>query len=117
MITVITAVVVAAPLFVQDKGSGHTGLAVMSVILAVTVVACSWASYKNSDYWNKKMRKVFDRYAKCNRVSNYILHSILAGSETGKDLRIFGQQSDIFFHEMGHSPILYIPIHEHQKHL
>ena len=92
LITVITAVVVAAPLFVQDKGSGHTGLAVMSVILAVTVVACSWASYKNSDYWNKKMRKVFDRYAKCNRVSNYILHSILAGSETGKDLRIFGQQ-------------------------
>jgi ABC-type multidrug transport system, ATPase and permease components len=92
LIIVVTAIIVAAPLFAGGSGSGHPGLIVMSIILAVMIVACSWASYKNSDYWNKKIHKVFDQYAKCNRVSNYILHSILSGSETGKDLRIFGQQ-------------------------
>ncbi len=92
VITVISAVVVAAPLFAGGSGAGHPGLAVLSVVLAAMVVACALASYKNSDYWNKKIRKVFDQYAKCNRVSNYILHSVLTGSETGKDLRIFGQQ-------------------------
>lgn len=92
LIIVVTAIIVAAPLFAGGSGSGHPGLIVMSVVLAVMIVACSWASYKNSDYWNKKIHKVFDQYAKCNRVSNYILHSILSGSETGKDLRIFGQQ-------------------------
>lgn len=92
LIIVVTAIIVAAPLFAGGSGSGHPGLIAMSIVLAVMIVACSWASYKNSDYWNKKIHKTFDQYAKCNRVSNYILHSILSGSETGKDLRIFGQQ-------------------------
>jgi len=92
VITIISAVIVAAPLFGGGSSAGHPGLAVLSIVLAVIIVACSWASYKNSDYWNKKIRKVFDQYARCNRVSNYILHSILTGSDTGKDLRIFGQQ-------------------------
>ena len=93
LITVITAIIVAAPLFAGSSDAGHPGLIALSIALAVIIVACAWASYKNSDYWNKKIRKVFDEYAKCNRVSNYILHSILTGSETGKDLRIFGQQN------------------------
>lgn len=90
--SVITAIVVAAPLFAGNSEAGRPLFAVLSAVLFVVIVFCAYASYKNSDYWNKRIRELFNRYAKCNRVSNYILHSILTGSETGKDLRIFRQQ-------------------------
>lgn len=91
LISVISAVVVAVPMF-ANEGAGYGWLTWLSVGLVVLIVLCAYASYRNSKYWNEVGNKQFDEYAGYNRVSNYILHSILTSAESGKDLRIFNQQ-------------------------
>ncbi len=92
LVSVVTAFSVAIPLF--TRGAGRDGMlyVVLSIVLAGVIALAAYASYKNSNHWNKQAKKLFDGYADSSRVSNYILHHILFGSETGKDLRIFHQQ-------------------------
>ncbi len=92
LVGVITAFSVALPLF--TRGAGRDGMlyVVLSVLLGAMIALAAYASYKNSKHWNKQIKKLFDGYANSSRVSNYILHHILFGSETGKDLRIFNQK-------------------------
>lgn len=91
LISVISAVIVAIPMFAQE-GTGYGWLTWLSVGLVAMIVLCAYASYRNSKYWNEVGNKQFNEYAEYNRVSNYILHNILTSAETGKDLRIFHQQ-------------------------
>jgi ATP-binding cassette subfamily B protein len=94
-ISVITAIVVAIPLFqVSSKATGYGFLSSnwMVVILFAILAFCAYISFRASNIWNKKSSKTFEEYAKCNRVSNYFLHNILSGTETLKDIRIFKQQ-------------------------
>ena len=53
---------------------------------------CVFVNYRSNHLLNKQIRGKFEEYADCNRVGNYFLHNILAGSETAKDLRIFHQE-------------------------
>jgi ATP-binding cassette subfamily B protein len=92
LISVITALFVSAPLFINNGQTEMKGFGIISIVLLGIVVACAFASYHNSRYWSVKTRGAFEEYSKCNRVSNYILHNILFGNETGKDLRVFHQQ-------------------------
>ncbi len=91
LISIISAVIVAIPMFAQE-GTGYGWLTWLSVGLVVMIVLCAYASYRNSKHWNEVGNKQFNEYAEYNRVSNYILHNILTSAETGKDLRIFNQQ-------------------------
>lgn len=92
LVGVITAISVAIPLFTSGVGKEGMLYFWLSILLIAVIAACAYGSYKNSKYWNKRTKKLFDGYADSSRVSNYILHHILFGSETGKDLRIFKQQ-------------------------
>lgn len=95
LISLITAIVVAIPLFqVSEKVTAYGFLSSrwMLVILFAILAICACVSLKTSNLWNKKASKTFEDYAKCNKVSNYFLHNILSGTESLKDIRIFQQQ-------------------------
>lgn len=95
LISIITAAVVAIPLFrVSMKATGHGFLSSnwLLVLLFAVLALCAFISFRTSNVWNKKMKNTFEMYAKCNKVSSYFLHNILSGTETMKDLRIFGQE-------------------------
>ncbi len=92
LISVITALFVAAPLFINNGQGSLQGFSIISIVLFCVIGICAFASYSNSKYWNVRTREVFEEYAKYNRVSNYVLHNILFGNESAKDLRIFHQQ-------------------------
>jgi ATP-binding cassette subfamily B protein len=95
LISVITAVVVAIPLFrvgVTATGYGFLSSNWLTVLLFVILAICAYVSFSASNIWNKKFKTTFEVYAKCNKVSNYFLHNILSGAETLKDQRIFGQE-------------------------
>lgn len=105
VVSVITALAVAAPLFVGSGSQGHPVLSWLSPVLFVLIVLCALASYKNNQYWNKIIYKIVDQeYTKCNRLGNYLLHSVLTDSETGKDLRIFHQEELIQEGVLGQQP-------------
>lgn len=93
-IQVITALVTALPLFLGggDNTHGIWGSGWTSLLLVVLLGASVYASYGVDRQLNKKGKKAFDQYADCNKVSNYLLHNIIFGNETGKDLRIFHQE-------------------------
>lgn len=95
LISVITAVIVAIPLFkVGTKVTGYGFLSSNWLILLLFAIlaGCAYFSYKTSNIWNKKSKNTFEAYAECNKVSNYFLHNIISGTETLKDQRIFNQE-------------------------
>lgn len=97
LISVITAVIVAVPLFLSTSKAveyGFFGSRLLDFIVFSLLILCAYVSYRTSRTWNKKFKLVFEEYSKSNKVSNYFLHNILFGSETAKDLRIF-QQEDL----------------------
>ena len=95
LISVVTALVVAVPMFVGNaEGAVRAlpGAGWMTPVLFLVLAACVIINYRSSRLSNQAVRGKFDEYADCSRVSNYFLHDILAGSETAKDLRIFHQE-------------------------
>lgn len=94
LINVITAAAVAAPLFFSGigKAPGIMGSVFITLLMFAVLITCFYTSYKTNRMNSITIHKCFEEYAKCNKVSNYFLHNILAGSETAKDLRIFHQE-------------------------
>jgi len=95
LISVICAISVAIPLFLGDisvSGYGFLGSNWLTAVLLIVLAVCIYISYKSNRLNNKSIRKTFQEYASCNKVSNYFLHNILSGSESSKDLRIFHQE-------------------------
>ncbi len=95
LISVITAVIVSIPLF--RVGAKVTGYGFLSsnwllFLLFGILASLAYCSYKTSNIWNKKFKNTFEAYAACNKMSNYFLHNIIAGTETLKDQRIFKQE-------------------------
>lgn len=98
LISIITAVIVAIPMFLnvsQAKEYGILGSNWLAALLFAALGSCIYISYKADVARKKKIKAVFEKYAECNQVGNYFLHHILSGSETAKDLRIFKQQDVI----------------------
>ncbi len=98
LISVITAIVVAIPLFnlgIEATAYGFLSSNWLLMLLMVILGVGAYISYSSSNRWNKKTKITFEEYAKCNKVSNYFLHNILSGAETMKDLRIFEQEKII----------------------
>ncbi len=95
LISVITAIIVAIPLFkVSTEATGYGILSSnwLLVLLIAILAACAYFSYRTSNVFNKKSKNTFEAYADCNKVSNFFLHNIISGTETLKDQRIFGQE-------------------------
>ena len=95
LISVVTALFVAVPLFLGNLGQPGTGFAGsiwLTLILFLVLAVCVVINYRSNRLLNMRIRGKFEEYADCNRVGNYFLHNILAGSETAKDLRIFHQE-------------------------
>ncbi|NLZ81993.1 MAG: ABC transporter ATP-binding protein [Clostridiales bacterium] len=98
LISVITAIVVAIPLFnlgIEATAYGFLSSNWLLMLLMIILGLGAYVSYSSSNKWNKKTKTTFEEYAKCNKVSNYFLHNILSGAETMKDLRIFEQEKII----------------------
>lgn len=93
LISVVTALAVAVPLFLKNEtAQGGFGTGWMSCILLVILVTGVVITYKKGLQNRKKIHEKFREYDECCRVGNYLLHNILEGSESAKDLRIFGQE-------------------------
>lgn len=95
LVSVMTAIVVAVPMFLaggQTDQYGFIGSHWLSVILLAVMAVSVYGGYHSNRLNNRKIRDCFEEYNKCSKVSNYFLHNILSGSETAKDLRIFGQE-------------------------
>lgn len=95
LISVVTALIVAVPLFVSNQGAAQGAMRTGWISLALLLfLAAGVAVTFRLDLENrKKIHVKFREYDACCRVSSYLLQHILAGSESAKDLRIFGQES------------------------
>lgn len=94
LIQTITALVVAIPLFRsmgQGVGEGFWASPWTTVLLFLTLATCVGVNFVLENWVSKKTKVTVDKYAECNKVSNYILHNILSSSESAKDVRIFAQ--------------------------
>lgn len=95
LVSIVTALVVAVPLFLENgahSGRGFLYSGWMSLLLLAILAASVVWSFRYDVKIRKKIRVKFGEYDECCRVGNHLLHNILAGSESAKDLRIFGQE-------------------------
>lgn len=95
LVSIVTALVVAVPLFLGNGSSGGRGFLYsgwMSLLLLIILAASVVYSFRYDVKIRKKIRVKFWEYDESCRVGNHLLHNILAGSESAKDLRIFGQE-------------------------
>lgn len=97
LIHTFTAVVIVIPLFVGvgRGGNGIIGSVWMNLLLAVVIIGAIYGIYAAQNICSKKSHKMFEKYADCRKVGDYIVKNILTESEKGKDLRIFGQEAFI----------------------
>ncbi len=98
IISVITTLVVAIPMFLSAEGGSGGGFwtsPVSAVFLFLIVVLCIFGTNKISAWTNEIGTGHFDGYNDTNKLFNYIVHNILSRSETEKDLRIFAQEDMI----------------------
>ncbi len=103
VVGVITAIVVAFPLFVGKENTANAGVIAspwMTVLLIFIVAGSIWGIYAADNYSRKKSYDYFGKYADTKKATDYIMKNVLSSSETGKDLRIFGQEKMI--HEIVH---------------
>lgn len=95
LISVVTALIVAVPLFLKNEGAGAQGFfqtGWMSPLLLVILTAGVVVTYRLDIKNRGKIFERFREYDECCKVGNHLLHNILEGSENAKDLRIFGQE-------------------------
>ncbi len=88
----ITALCVVVPLFVRIAGSGLAGFGFLSVGLVAFLLLCVWKMYRWGIRTNEQTKKDDDALAGLSRSRDYFLQSVLSGTESGKDLRIFAQE-------------------------
>lgn len=95
LISVVTALIVAVPLFLKNEGAGAQGFfqtGWMSPLLLVILTAGVVVTYRLDIKNRGEIFERFREYDECCKVGNHLLHNILEGSENAKDLRIFSQE-------------------------
>ncbi len=90
LVNVVTALAVAVPMFLRAEGETWYSTA-LGILLMLVLAGNVLFSYQLNVRNNFKSQEEFEKYAKCNRVGRFLLQNILAGTESGKDLRIFCQ--------------------------
>ncbi len=101
IISVTTAIVIAFPLFFghKDAQAGILASPWLGLLAFIMIAAAIWGIYVADQYSNKKGHECFEEFNKLRKSNGYILSNLLSNSETGKDLRIFGQQ-DLILHTL-----------------
>ncbi|MCM1182244.1 MAG: ABC transporter ATP-binding protein/permease [Roseburia sp.] len=96
VVSIITTMVVALPMFLSGgEAAGLWGSLVSAALMAAVIGLCIFGANKISIMASKTGHRYFDRYTDVSKLLNYITHNILSRSETEKDLRIFAQEDMI----------------------
>ncbi len=95
LIHTITAMIIVIPLFAGGNGNGIIGSIWMNLLMLAVIIGAIYGAYATENSYGKKGHKMFEKYADCKKIGDYIVKNILTVSERGKDLRIFGQEAFI----------------------
>ncbi|MBQ7944751.1 MAG: ABC transporter ATP-binding protein [Lachnospiraceae bacterium] len=101
VISVLTSMIISFPLFFGNKDFQYSIIASpwMGLLLFLLIATTIWGIYASDQYSSKKGHECFEEFNQIKKAHSYIIGNILANSESGKDLRIFGQ-SKLIMHTL-----------------
>ncbi len=93
LISILISLGIVTPMFLKGNSAvhGYAGSWYVSVLFLGLLLFLIWLGYKSGTYFNQKISLVRKQLAPQENRRRYYM-SVLAGSESQKDLRVYGQQ-------------------------